>query len=185
MVREATWLVATLVWSVGGLVIGFMVGRLYCEVHELREALMATDAKPLERRHGHDRRGISSGHSRGQTLLGVALVLMAVATVTLAALQASRQASLNDRQQTFNACQQRYNSATLIALAARAAAANTDRSAITGLVQESAGLQTSTLAPEERRARLGVAFRRYLDVVNEADRIRSANPVPKSPTCVS
>lgn len=186
---DLNWTLASMAWSVAGLIIGYALGRMSRDVHELREALVDEqdahdDAVGRERRSGEDRRAPVQPNRTSQ-LLGVAIII-------LAALSVSASAVAVQRQSDQVACQNRYNRSFADALSERSRAADADRAAITRLITVSAQLNTEAQAldpsdPKDAAAyqalqkRATQATKDYLDALGEADKRRAANPIPAPP----
>lgn len=170
---ELGYVVPSLAWGLGGLVIGYWLGTMTREVHELREALVAEQDAHYETRHGSppdgDRR---SGHdrrrgSRMNYLIGAVLIVLAVGSVTFTALESQERNRVTE-------CQSNYNLAFSRALNERVKAAQKDRAAIRELVQTVAQSRSDGGA-------IDAAFQRFLDATAEADGIRRNNPTPPFP----
>jgi hypothetical protein len=193
--ETTAWALTTLAASIGGLIVGYWLGRMSREVHELREALMAeqdahhaTKARhgngepEIDRRSGDDRR--QHGNGFPNLIVGILLVVLSVASISAGALSLARRNAAVD-------CQQAYNVAFSRALTERAQAAAFDRAAFTLLIRTTAQIQADAQnvalsddrAVNALRARSTAALNRYLVTSQKADVARADNPIPNPRRC--
>jgi hypothetical protein len=143
------------IYSLAGFLVGFLVGRITREVHEIRESVVP------------DTFASKDDHGQHATKLGVVVIILSLLTVlgaTFTGVQAKRQAD----------CQNDYNARFVEAFQARAKASDADRSALNAMIL---GLADTTTSQAERRA----IFLGYVDQVKKSDATRKANPLPAPP----
>lgn len=162
-----TYVLASLFWTVAGLVVGYWLGAAGREASEVPAVVEPDAPKPAWWRR----------HLLGTRLFGVLLVTLAVLSVLTGAVFVQRQAELVERQSALVECQNAYNRAVADWREATIEAGEREREGQRRLLDAS-------FAPRERRdpAEIVAAYRQYRELLAQADAQRDANPFPV-PTC--
>jgi hypothetical protein len=166
---EITYVLHALAWSGIGYFAGYIVGKIGCEVHQVREAVAPSSGDqegwPPMRRRG-DRRSL---------IFGAFLVGLAALTVLLSAISLVRLESLTR-------CQANYAEQAAEATQARTRAAEDDREALNLLVRRVTDAVASVPDADARRPQVQAALGDYTAAVREADAQREAQPFPAPPS---
>jgi hypothetical protein len=150
--------VAGLLYSGAGFVLGFAIGRVTREVHEIKETVVP------ETFVTRDEDGVRHTHA---TKLGVVVIVLSLLTVlgaTFTGLQAKAQAD----------CQSAYNARFFEAFQARAKANDGDRKALNTMLL---ALGDPSLTRDQRTK----VFNDYLASIRASDADRRAHPLPQPP----
>lgn len=169
--------VANAAWSLLGLFVGFVLGRITREVHEVHEVVAPLDERlPVIESPPHPYRRSGDRTRRRDKMLALALILLAIGSVATAALAVDRRSALAE-------CQTDYNARVILSIKARQLANDVDRTAIVDLVRTVANVQSSGLPPAVDRERTNMALRHYLDTSAASDAIRRSRPLPEVLSC--
>lgn len=177
------WLLSNVAWGLGGLALGYFLGSIGREVHELRETLVTENEPTPTPPPAHDRRngGGDRRQSRSNAILGIVMVLLAVVSVTVAAVAVSEREDRLDRIETQVDCEADYLVEYAVAINERTDAVIADRHAIRALIETTAELQTLGLPERERQRRFQAAVQVFLEASSEADKTRAQAPLPIPP----
>jgi len=143
-------------YSLTGFVVGFLLGRVTREVHEIKETVVPETFAQEDAYH----------HTRA-TRLGIVVIILSLVTVVSSAMSTVavyRQAD----------CLREYNSRFTLAFNARATANDTDRKALNTMI---VSIADRSLSQQERAAK----FAAYVEQVKAGDRLRAEHPLPQPP----
>lgn len=163
------YMVSSMLWALGGLVVGFLLGRsgqltdTRTDVAEFVDMPPGTEAVTITATKHRFRDSLSFDR-----IVGWVVIVLAVGSVTTMSY------TLNRQQQAVT-CQADYNAAFVAALKERSTAASADRQAQRELLTGIATART----PQESQAQMDA----YLRKLDEADDQRDDNPLPQRPTC--
>lgn len=146
-----------LLWSLGGFLLGYGMGRIVKDVEEVRDAVIPDRPRPKSTRYLPSR----------QTIIGVLVILIAVSSTTMVFRQA-------DHLQDVTACQAQYNEDFRVALSRRLQASDDEADAQRNL------LRTITSTPNGDSS---AAIGRYLVALDDLEKARAQNPLPKRTDC--
>lgn len=143
-------------YSLVGFVVGFLLGRVTREVHEIKEAVVPETFANED-----------SDHRAHLTRLGIVVIILSLATVTTSAMSTIAVYRQSD-------CLRDYNSRFTVAFNARAAASDADRTALNSMILS---IADKTKTQKERE----VAFTTYVQQVKDGNATRAKNPLPQPP----
>lgn len=162
--------VSSMLWALGGLVVGFLLGRggqstpvTRTEIAEVADLPPGTEAVTISTTKQWFRNSLTFDR-----LIAWVIIVLAVGSVVTMSY------TMNRQQQTLT-CQAGYNEAFVAALEERSTAAAADRQAqrvfLTGIA--------TARTPEQSRAQM----ENYLRALDQADERRDDNPLPQRPAC--
>lgn len=154
------YIAQSLVWSLAGFILGWVLGRLGRGVQEMEEVLMPQQA----------RRPWRSRVSPERVIGAVILVLAAVTMVTSVVAV--------NRLQTAAECQSRFNDIYRRALIERSESTSEVRSKQAQLATALAAENASLADPNVKQS-----LRIYLDAITADETSRKANPIPDNVRC--
>lgn len=147
--------ISSILWALGGLVVGFLIGR---GGQTNRSANVATETTTHRFRD----------YLTFDRIIGWVIIVMAIVSVATVSYAVNR-------QQQAVTCQADYNTAFVAALKTRTEAAAADRQAQRDLLT---GMVTARDPVTSRKL-----IDQYLHKLDEADNQRDDNPLPQRPAC--
>jgi hypothetical protein len=159
----------SLAYSTLGLIIGFMIGRLTREVHEVKE-VVCPDEHTGHVHPAHEKPTGKQGPVPTTVLirsrtLGVMLIILSLVTVLLSTITA-----IDNRRKAD--CNRRYNIEFVRVFLERSKAADQDRDSLNKMLR---GIDSPDRAVRER------VFRDYLTEIAATEEQRKQNPLPAPP----
>lgn len=156
-----TIILSNLVFSIGGFIFGFVMGRIGQRVEEVSEAIVDEEKTST----------IDARKSRfsWRQVIGVVLLLLALGSTIASAL-------VTGEQRRIISCQAEFNKAYRLALAERTQAANEERKSTRALW---GALLDPGATTETRRE----AATRYYEALAQGDQTRAEHPLPASDSC--
>lgn len=160
-------IVANLIFSIGGFILGFVVARIGQRVEEVSEAIVDGDSLNPK---------VRKSRFTAKQIFGVIILVLALGSTVVSAIATSEQRRSAANLQRIADCQAGFNKAYRLALIERMEAANEERRS----TREMWGaLLDPSATPETRRE----AATRYYKTLDEGDRKRAQNPLPASDRC--
>ncbi|MGH3993501.1 MAG: hypothetical protein ACRDSN_13695 [Pseudonocardiaceae bacterium] len=159
---SAAYLVSSALWSVGGLLVGYGMGRVVRDVEQVHAAVTTEDPPSRHPVRGPRRR------PRGQTMIGVLVLVVAVGSTIGYARATADLAAVTE-------CQTRVNEQFRAALTARSDAAGAELAAKLPMLQ--------TMADTGDLAASRAAIRAYLVSVIDLEAARTRSPLPPPASC--
>jgi hypothetical protein len=158
----------SLAYSTLGLIIGFVIGRLTREVHEVRETVCPDEhtghVHPQHEKPGKQGAMPTTVLIRSRSL-GVMLIILSLVTVLLSTITA-----IDNRKKAD--CNRRYNVEFVRVFLERAKAGDKDRASLNRMLT---GINTPDQAVRQQ------VFRDYLEEIAATEQERRENPLPTPP----
>lgn len=162
-----TDLATNLAFSAGGLLVGFVLGRVAPTRHGPHSDVMSTTTSDDAAAHPH---------SRITKITSYVLFFLGIITAAVAAYASVQRYDDSEHFRRTAECQASWNQAFRTVLTERTKASDRERAAMRTML----GVVLSTEAtPEARRQ----AVTTYYDVLRAADDTRAINPLPASDRC--
>lgn len=159
-------IVANIVFSIGGFILGFYVALIRLRVERNPENIMDGD-KTTTRTEPH--------FTAGQ-ILGVLILLLAVGSTVTSVMASSDQRRSAQHLQRIAACQAEFNKVYRLALTERSEAANAERKAMRAML-------AVILDPASTEQTRREAVERYDTALRQAETTRQQNPLPTNDRC--
>lgn len=161
-----TNVLASAAYSLAGFLVGFGLGRVSRDVHDIKESVV-TEPTRLVRRDPHQHGFWRWTDNR---VLGLGLLALSILTLVFAFIGSQK---LTNQAQ----CQSEFNVRFGLAYQARAASADGDRNALNNLMLSIAGEPPTP----QGRAKARAAFEHYIAQIKTSDATRRAHPLPDPP----